>query len=37
MLFRKMVIITLYVRQKGDTDVWNSLLDSVRERKGGMI
>ena len=32
-----MVTITLYERQKRDTDLWNSLLDSVREGKGGMV
>ena len=37
MEFRKMVMITLYVRQKRETDVLNSLLDSVGEGEGGMI
>ena len=38
MEFRKMVMMTLYARQqKRDTDVKNSLLDSVVEGKGGMI
>ena len=39
MKFRKMVIMTLYVRQqsKRDTDVKNRLLDSVGEGEGGMI
>ena len=37
MEFRKMVMITLYARQKRDTDVKNRLLDSVGEREGGMI
>ena len=32
-----MVMITLYVRQQKDTDVYNSLLDSVVEGEGGMI
>ena len=32
-----MVMITLYVRQQRDTDVQNSLLDSVGEGEGGMI
>ena len=32
-----MVTITLYARQQRDTDVENSLLDSVGEGKGGMI
>ena len=36
MEFRKMVTITLYVRNKRDTDE-NSLLDSVGEGEGGMI
>ena len=35
MEFRKMVMIALYERQKRDTDVQNSLLDSVGG--GGMI
>ena len=37
MEFRKMVTITLYTDSKRDTDVWNSLLDSVGEGEGGMI
>ena len=37
MEFRKMVTITLYTRQKRDTDVQNSLLDSMGEGEGGMI
>ena len=37
MEFRKMVMITLYARQKRDTDVKNRLLDSVGEGKSGMI
>ena len=37
MEFRKMVMITLYARQKRDTDVKNRLLDSVGEGEGGMI
>ena len=38
MEFRKMVMITLCMRDsKRDTDVQNSLLDSVGEGKGGMI
>ena len=32
-----MVMITLYARQQRDTDVQNSLLDSVGEGQGGMI
>ena len=36
MEFRKMVVMTLY-DNKRDTDVKNSLLDSVGEGKGGMI
>ena len=32
-----MVMITLYARQQRDTDVQNSLLDSVGEGEGGMI
>ena len=32
-----MVMIILYERQKRDTDVQNSLLDSVAEGEGGMI
>ena len=37
MEFRKMVTMTLYARQKRDTDVKNRLLDSVGEGEGGMI
>ena len=37
MEFRKMVMITLYARNKKDTDVQNSLLDSVGEGEGGKI
>ena len=37
MEFRKMVTITLYTDSKRDTDVWNSLLDSVGEGEGGII
>ena len=39
MEFRKMVMMTLYVRQdsKRDTDVKNRLLDSVGEEEGGTI
>ena len=37
MEFRKMVMITLYGDSKRDTDVQNSLLDSVGEGEGGMI
>ena len=32
-----MVMITLHARQQRDTDVQNSLLDSVGEEEGGMI
>ena len=32
-----MVTMTLYARQKRDTDVKNRLLDSVGEGEGGMI
>ena len=32
-----MVTMTLYARQQKDTDVKNSLLDSVGEGEGGMI
>ena len=35
--FRKMVIITCTWDSKRDTDVLNSLLDSVGEGEGGMI
>ena len=37
MEFRKMVMITLMRESKRDTDVYNSLLDSVEEGEGGMI
>ena len=37
MEFRKMVTITLYARHQRDTDILNSLLDSVGEGEGGMI
>ena len=37
MEFRKMVMITLYVRRKIDTDIKNRLLDSVGEGEGGMV
>ena len=37
MEFRKMVTITLYAKQKKDTDVQNRLLDSVGEGEGGMF
>jgi len=37
MKFRKMVMLTLYARQKRDTDIKNRLLDSVGEGEGGMI
>ena len=38
MEFRKMVMITLYAKQrKRDTDVQNKLLDSVGEGEGGMF
>ena len=36
MEFRKIVMMTLY-ESKRNTDVWNSLLDSVGEGEGGMI
>ena len=32
-----MVMITLYASDKSDTDVQNSLMDSVGEGEGGMI
>ena len=32
-----MVMITLYAKQKRDTDVQNRLLDSVGEGEGGMF
>ena len=37
MEFRKMLMITLYAKQKRDTDVQNRLLDSVGEGEGGMF
>ena len=37
MEFRKMVTITLYAKQKRDTDVKNRILDSVGEGECGMI
>ena len=37
MEFRKMVMMTLYVRQQRGTDVKDRLLNSVGEGKGGMI
>ena len=37
MEFRKMVTITLYAKQKKDTNVQNRLLDSVGEGEGGMF
>ena len=38
MEFKKMLMITLYQnRNKKDTDLWNSLLDSVGEGEGGMF
>ena len=37
MEFRKMVTITLCMRQQKDTDVQNSLMDSVGEGEGGKI
>ena len=37
MEFRKMLMITLYAEQKKDTDLLNSLLDSVGEGEGGMF
>ena len=37
MEFRKMVMMTLYQGSERDTDVKNSLLDSVGEGEGGMI
>ena len=37
MEFRKIVMITLYAKQKKDTDVQNRLLDSVGEGEGGMF
>ena len=37
MEFRNMLMMTLYGDIERDTDVKNSLLDSVGEGKGGMI
>ena len=37
MEFRKMVTITLYADSKRDTDIQNSLLDSVEEGEDGVI
>ena len=37
MEFRKMITMTLLQDSKRDTDVKNSLLDSMGEGKGGMI
>ena len=37
MEFRKMITITLYAKQKRDTDVQNRVLDSMGEGEGGMI
>ena len=37
MEFRKMVTMTVYMRQQKNTDVKNRLLDCVGEGKGGMI
>ena len=37
MEFRKMVTMTLYVRQQKSTDVKNRILDSVGEGEGEMI
>ena len=37
MEFRKMVTITLYVRQQRDTDVKNSLLDLAGEGEGDFL
>ena len=36
MEFRKMITMTLYARQRGNTDIKNRLLDSVGEGEGGM-
>ena len=35
--FRKMVMTTLYMRQKRDTDIKNRVLNSMGEGKDGMI
>ena len=37
MEFRKMVMMTLYVDSKRDTEVKNSLLDTAEESNSGMI
>ena len=37
MEFRKIIMITLCARQQRDTDVLNSLLDSVGDGEGGII
>ena len=37
MEFRKMVTMTLYVRQQRDTHIKNKVLDSVGEGEGGTI
>ena len=37
MEFKKMVMITLYAKQKRDTDVQNKPLDSVGEGEDGML
>ena len=37
MELRKMIMMTIYVKQKRDTDVKDRLLDSVGKGKGGMI
>ena len=37
MEFRKMVLMTQYARQQRDTDVQNTLFDSVGEGEGGKI
>ena len=37
MEIRKMAMITLYAKQKRDTDVQNIVLDPVGEGKGGMF
>ena len=37
MEFRKIVMMTLYVDNKRDTEIKDRLLDSVEEGEGGMI
>ena len=37
MEFRKMLTITLYAKQKKETDVQNRLLDSVGKDEGGIF